>query len=182
MGQNRAGEKVSRRQFLGKTGKFITVGAAVVTGMSLLSACSASSKNSEKSTGIDTSSLVLIGKKSEFETITKPVKVEYSTEIKDGWVKQKAQGFVYVTKDEKNQLLIMSPICTHLGCTVPFAPEEAKKNKPDLAFLCPCHMGEYNELGIHIGGPPPRPLDVFEPVIIEEKVYINIFSPMRRTV
>jgi menaquinol-cytochrome c reductase iron-sulfur subunit len=66
------------------------------------------------------------------------------------------------------------------GCTIPFAPDNEKKSKPELTFLCPCHLGEYNEKGINIGGPPPRPLDIFKPIIQNGKVYINVFSPIKR--
>lgn len=49
--------------------------------------------------------------------------------------------------------------CTHLGCTVPWKPEE----RPDAGgcFCCPCHGSQFNKVGEKIGGPAPRPLDYF---------------------
>lgn len=49
--------------------------------------------------------------------------------------------------------------CTHLGCTVPWKPEE----RPDAGgcFCCPCHGSQFNKVGEKIGGPAPRPMDYF---------------------
>lgn len=51
----------------------------------------------------------------------------------------------------------MSPVCTHLGCAVPIASEKERQSKPNLAFKCPCHGGQFDKFGNNIGGPPPRP-------------------------
>jgi cytochrome b6-f complex iron-sulfur subunit len=56
--------------------------------------------------------------------------------------------------------------CTHLGCMVPW--DEAKN-----MFVCPCHSGQYNKLGEVIGGPPPRPLDLFHLEIVDGRVTVN---------
>ena len=48
----------------------------------------------------------------------------------------------------------ISTRCAHLGCPVRFV--EAAKN-----FICPCHGGVYDFRGLHVAGPPPRPLDRF---------------------
>lgn len=42
-------------------------------------------------------------------------------------------------------------VCTHLDCNVTYLPDQRK-------FFCACHDGWYDENGINIGGPPPRPL------------------------
>lgn len=42
-------------------------------------------------------------------------------------------------------------VCTHLDCNVTYLPEQRK-------FFCACHDGWYDENGLNIGGPPPRPL------------------------
>ena len=33
-------------------------------------------------------------------------------------------------------------------------------------FICPCHGGVYNLLGVPVGGPPVRPLDRFETRVV----------------
>lgn len=61
--------------------------------------------------------------------------------IKDAWLEQDLEGFVYVNVEDEN-LLIMSPICTHLGCTASHA--EATKQEDGKFFYCPCHGGTTN--------------------------------------
>lgn len=49
------------------------------------------------------------------------------------------------------ELLALSRVCTHLGCTVAFNAEEE-------IFKCPCHGGVYDIDGTVLEGPPPKPL------------------------
>lgn len=48
--------------------------------------------------------------------------------------------------------------CPHLGCTVPWAPDEDH-------FHCPCHGSIYERTGQNIAGPAPRPMDYMEMTI-----------------
>ncbi len=47
--------------------------------------------------------------------------------------------------------VVLSAVCTHLGCIVQWQKDRQQ-------FLCPCHAGRYTETGEVISGPPPRPL------------------------
>jgi menaquinol-cytochrome c reductase iron-sulfur subunit len=162
--------KQSRRQFLKKSAKG-TFGlfALSVVPTSLLTACNTSQ--------VDMSSMANLGSLEDLKKGPFPKKVDYQVSIKDAWVTQEQSGFVYVSQ-ENEELLIMSPICTHLGCTAANADEEQKNN--GVTFFCPCHGGKYDEYGNNIGGPPPRPLDVFTPVIKDGYVYISVLSPTER--
>ncbi len=62
---------------------------------------------------------------------------------------------VYVSKDSKGELIVLSAVCTHLGCTVPWVEKEKK-------FICPCHLGVFAPDGKLLGGPPPRDMDRLE--------------------
>jgi menaquinol-cytochrome c reductase iron-sulfur subunit len=181
LGENQIDPKVSRRKFLRTTGKVVAGGAVVVSGFGFLSACAPNSNGQQKEVNPKKGNYIPIGNESKFNNIKEPIKVDYHIKLKDGWTEQERKGFVYVTKDDTNELLIMSPTCTHLGCTVPFASEAEQASQDNLEFRCPCHNGQYNDQGINIGGPPPRPLDIFEPVILEGKVYIDILSPVERS-
>lgn len=93
---------------------------------------------------------------------------------------RKWKGFcISIKNKEDNSLLIMSPICTHLGCAAGNAEVSMKENE-GVEFYCPCHGGKYDEQGINVGGPPPRSLDVFESFIEDKNVCIAILSPMVR--
>ncbi|PIP04772.1 hypothetical protein COX53_00780, partial [candidate division WWE3 bacterium CG23_combo_of_CG06-09_8_20_14_all_40_14] len=47
---------------------------------------------------------------------------------------------VAVYKNEKGEILKLSPICPHLGCIVEW--EDKNKN-----WLCPCHKSAFNKEG-----------------------------------
>lgn len=79
-----------------------------------------------------------------------PLGVNYNKEIKDGWNKRTVSSTAWVYRS-KGELIALSPICTHLGCTVSFDEERE-------SFACPCHGGLYDKEGNVIGGPPPKPL------------------------
>ena len=63
-------------------------------------------------------------------------------------------------------LLALHQKCTHLGCRVPFCSTADE-------FQCPCHDGVYSRVGEYRSGPPPRGLDLFPIVVIDEKVWID---------
>jgi cytochrome b6-f complex iron-sulfur subunit len=48
--------------------------------------------------------------------------------------------------------LVLSLVCTHLGCIVKWDPDKQ-------AFHCPCHAGHFDKNGRVTGGPPPAPLE-----------------------
>lgn len=61
-------------------------------------------------------------------------------------------------------------VCTHLDCNVSYLPGQRK-------FFCACHEGWYDENGINIAGPPPRPLRRLTLVIEGEDLIIRKESP-----
>jgi cytochrome b6-f complex iron-sulfur subunit len=79
--------------------------------------------------------------------------------------------------DEQRVFLFRSPngfhavsgICTHLGCTVKFAPFKQPTDqtvrgltfKSPGEFLCPCHGSKFHGEGTNYAGPAPRPLQSF---------------------
>jgi Rieske Fe-S protein len=48
--------------------------------------------------------------------------------------------------------LVLSLVCTHLGCIVKWNPDTQ-------AFHCPCHSASFDKTGRVTGGPPPAPLE-----------------------
>jgi len=49
--------------------------------------------------------------------------------------------------------------CKHLGCTVPWKPNEEFDGKLGV-FHCPCHESIYLRTGQNVAGPAPDPLDI----------------------
>lgn len=87
-----------------------------------------------------------------------PVKVDFSYEQTDGWYKSEVSDAAWVYK-EGDQIIAISPVCKHLGCTVNWAGDSAH---PDQ-FFCACHAGRYEKTGKNVKGTPPLgPLDQYE--------------------
>lgn len=70
---------------------------------------------------------------------------------------------------EGNSFHAISGICTHLGCTVKFAPygRQQEETVRDLSFTalgefhCPCHGSKFHGEGTNYAGPAPQPLKWF---------------------
>lgn len=56
---------------------------------------------------------------------------------------------VYV--DTNNQIHLIKPVCTHMGCSLRF-------NNVSKTYDCPCHGSRFNYDGVAIDGPAPRNL------------------------
>ncbi|MCA9399573.1 MAG: ubiquinol-cytochrome c reductase iron-sulfur subunit [Candidatus Omnitrophica bacterium] len=64
-----------------------------------------------------------------------------------------AQG-VWIVRDSE-KIYALSTVCTHLGCTPNWLPNEGK-------YKCPCHGSGFYKNGINFEGPAPRPLERFK--------------------
>ncbi|MGA2813197.1 MAG: ubiquinol-cytochrome c reductase iron-sulfur subunit [Candidatus Acidiferrum sp.] len=96
-----------------------------------------------------------LGPLSDFSSLPEPVMRTIQIESVDGWRKAISEKAVYVTTDRQGQLRVLSSICPHLGCTVPW-------NKDRKQFVCPCHGGTYMPDGTYVSGPALRGMDSLE--------------------
>ena len=91
-----------------------------------------------------------------------------------GDVKLIQNGKCYVSRVPEGVLALWWK-CPHLGCTVPWKPDD--KTEDELAskgrFNCPCHGSIYDRYGNIVAGPAPRPMDLFGVQIREGKIYID---------
>lgn len=68
---------------------------------------------------------------------------------------------------EDGSLVCFDSVCTHLGCTVAFQPEQKR-------IFCQCHGGEYDmHTGSNVAGPPPRPLKQYTVEDANEQLIIR---------
>lgn len=171
---------VTRREFIVKSGLFAGGVVATLSGFTALGVYGAKKNKRIKKNPDQLATLIELGPADQFKQSNDVSSVKFETEIQDAWVTRKVNGTVFVTKDDNGNLLIMSPVCTHLGCNVNLTSESEKKTNPELTFYCPCHGGEYNQQGINIGGPPPRPLDIYQPIVQNDKLFINYFEQIQR--
>lgn len=76
----------------------------------------------------------------------------------DAWYKSDITNAAWVYK-EGDEIIALSPVCKHLGCTVNWEADPAHKNQ----FFCPCHAGRYEKNGKNVPKTPPLgPLDQYE--------------------
>jgi menaquinol-cytochrome c reductase iron-sulfur subunit len=96
-----------------------------------------------------------VGKIDEFASLTAPMKKLIRVEQRDAWRKIISEKAIYILPTKDRQVRVLSPICPHLGCSIPW--NEAKQQ-----FICPCHVAVFAMDGTKISGPPPRSMDDLE--------------------
>jgi len=99
-----------------------------------------------------------------------------------GDVKVIREGKFYVARVPEGFLSLWWK-CPHLGCTVPWAPNDPAMGGPpgdgDLSFAdkgrfkCPCHGSIYNRYGQIVQGPAPRPMDLFPTRIENGRILVD---------
>jgi len=143
-------ESVSRRSFLGVLLGFgaVVVGAALSVPLLRFALHPLLTKTTE----IGWSD---IGKIEEFASLTAPTKKLITVDQRDGWRKIVSEKAIYVLPAKDGVLRVLSPICPHLGCSIPWI--EAKQQ-----FICPCHTAIFTLDGTRVSGPAPRPMDDLE--------------------
>lgn len=107
-----------------------------------------------------------IGDAREFDSISGPVTKTLALTQRDGWREVVSHQAVFVTRSEEGHLQALSPICPHLGCSVPWHQDQNK-------FICPCHGGQFSADGSRISGPPPRGLDKLDVQIKDGKLEVQ---------
>lgn len=107
-----------------------------------------------------------VGEVSEFSSLSEPVLRTIQIEQVDGWRKAVSEKAVYITKDPQGQLRVLTSVCPHLGCTVPW-------NKDKQQFICPCHGGTFTSDGSRVSGPSLRGMDSLETSIRDGKLMVR---------
>lgn len=75
-------------------------------------------------------------------------------------------------------LLAVYWTCTHLGCTVPWRPD--KHPEHGGCFCCGCHGSEFSVTGDYLGGPAPRPLDLFPVEVVDGEIWVDTGTVIER--
>ena len=71
-----------------------------------------------------------------------------------------------MTKNHQSQLAVLTSICPHLGCTVPW-------NKEKKQFICPCHGGTFAADGSRVSGPSQRGMDALETSVQDGQLLVR---------
>src|SRR5450432_1526838 len=143
-------ESISRRSFLGVLLGFgsVVVGAALSVPLIRFALHPLLTKTTE----IGWSD---IGKTEEFASLTAPLKKLITVAQRDGWRKIISEKAIYILPMKDGLIRVLSPICPHLGCSIPW-------NETKQEFICPCHSAVFGKDGSRISGPAPRAMDDLE--------------------
>lgn len=107
-----------------------------------------------------------VGELSELSPLTEPAMRIVRIEQLDGWRKAISEKAVYVTKDSQGKLRVVTSICPHLGCTVPW-------NKDRKEFVCPCHGATFAADGTRVSGPSLRGMDTLETSVQDGELLVR---------
>lgn len=107
-----------------------------------------------------------VGSVVEFSSLTEPAMRTIQIEQIDGWRKTVSEKAVYITKNQAGQLSVLTSICPHLGCTVPW-------NKEKKQFICPCHGGAFSADGSRVSGPSQRGMDALETTVQDGQLLVR---------
>ncbi|CAH0345534.1 ubiquinol-cytochrome c reductase iron-sulfur subunit [Bacillus sp. CECT 9360] len=144
---------VSRRQFLSYT--LTGIGGFMAAGM--LMPMVRFAVDPVLKAGADSDFIATNQKVSELTT--EPKRVDFSYEQVDAWYTSEITNTAWVYKGDNGEIVALSPVCKHLGCTVDWNTDKSNPNQ----FFCPCHYGRYTKDGMNVEGTPPiSPLDVYD--------------------
>ncbi len=107
---------------------------------------------------------IRVGSTSKVEVGT-PTLFKIKTKQTTGWISTEEELSFYVLTEDGRNYIVMSNICTHLGCRVRWIAEKDQ-------FFCPCHNGVFNKTGDVVSGPPPKPLNRFKVKVENDQIYV----------
>jgi len=113
----------------------------------------------------ETETWIRLGSVNKVE-INTPTLFKTTIETQTGWVNSQEELSAYVLTENGQDFIVMSNVCTHLGCRVRWIPNEE-------SFFCPCHNAVFAKDGAVVDGPPPRPLDQYESKVEDGVLYIK---------
>lgn len=153
------GNKVSRRDFM-KTA-IIGIGGAMslAYGIPAIAFVLGSALQQEAATWIEWGSVSKI-------EVGIPTLFKATIQTQTGWITSEEEFSVYVLTDDGQKYVVMSNVCTHLGCRIRWIAEQQ-------SYYCPCHNGTFAKDGSVTGGPPPRSLDRFESKVENGNLFVK---------
>ncbi|MEW6034147.1 MAG: Rieske 2Fe-2S domain-containing protein [Chloroflexota bacterium] len=108
--------------------------------------------------------------------------VEEVRAIPAGTVVSFNEARFYLSRVESGFLALYRK-CTHLGCVVPWEPDDPSEDA--LAqkgrFNCPCHGSIFDRYGLVHAGPAPRPMDIFPIAVEKGEVLVDTGTILKRS-
>ncbi len=168
-GKTMSKEDISRRQFLNYT--LTGVGGFMAAGMLMPMVRFALDPILKEGTDQE-----LVAVTSMEEIANEPKRFDFKIKQKDGWYESDVTQSAWVYKAKNGDIIALSPICKHLGCTVDWNTDPSHPNQ----FFCPCHLGRYTKDGTNVKGTAPlAPLDVYDSQVKDGKLYLGKAKPRK---
>jgi cytochrome b6-f complex iron-sulfur subunit len=103
-------------------------------------------------------------------------------ELKLGEPKYVRDGKFYLSR-VPDGLLALYQKCPHLGCVVPWRPDDPTEDQVagKGRFNCPCHGSIYDRFGVIRAGPAPRPMDIMAITIENGNLIVDTGKITQRT-
>lgn len=98
--------------------------------------------------------------------VGQPTLFSFTRSKVNGWEKTVNSYGVYVTRDDGDQVKVLSNKCTHLSCRVSWKEDRSE-------YVCPCHDAQFAIDGRVVGGPPPAPLNEYQAEIEDGTIFIQ---------
>jgi cytochrome b6-f complex iron-sulfur subunit len=102
-------------------------------------------------------------------------------DVKLGELRYVREGKFYLSR-VPDGLLALYQRCPHLGCVVPWRPDDPSEDALGSTgrFNCPCHQSIYDRYGVVKSGPAPRPMDLMQVSIENGAVVVDSRQVVRR--
>ncbi|OIJ15834.1 menaquinol-cytochrome C reductase [Anaerobacillus arseniciselenatis] len=154
--------KVSRRQFLNYS--LTGVGGFMAAGITLPLVRFA--LDPALKVGEDTE-MVAVAQVNELTN--EPKRFDFKVNQVDAWYESEVSRSAWIYEEE-GEIIALSPVCTHLGCTVDWDTSDDQPNR----FFCPCHYGAFEKDGTNVDRTPPtQPLFLYDHEVRNGTVYLG---------
>jgi menaquinol-cytochrome c reductase iron-sulfur subunit len=102
-----------------------------------------------------------------------PTFLSFTRKQENGWENSVTSYGVFAVRKDETNVIVLSNICTHLGCHITWHPDIRE-------YVSPCHDGHFDIHGKVTSGPPPRPLDEFKTKVDGGRLFV-LYPPYRRS-
>lgn len=154
--------KVSRRQFLNYT--LTGVGGFMAAGITLPLVRFALDPALKAG---DETEMVAVTQVSQ--VTNEPKRFDFKVHQVDAWYESEVSRSAWIY-EEGGKIIALSPVCTHLGCTVDWDSSDDHPNR----FFCPCHLGAFEKDGKNVDRTPPtEPLYVYDLEVRDGTIYLG---------
>ncbi|MBI1822219.1 MAG: ubiquinol-cytochrome c reductase iron-sulfur subunit [Nitrospirae bacterium] len=151
-------EEVTRRSFFGKAIAAIAGSIALILSVPILGYTILPALRKREEPWSE------VGPVTQLE-MNQPKELEVVRSVSSGWMKAASVRSIWAFRKPEGEVVVYSPICTHLGCGYHWDDQKKK-------FLCPCHNSSFDLNGQVLGGPAPRPLDALPAKVEGDRLYV----------